>query len=119
MGYTALRRISEAIGWTYDPDPMPDGPLQLTEEQFAAAVALLADVGFATERTPEEAWPHFRGWRVNYETLAYRWADRLLAPPAPWSGTRRGLREQNVTPRRPPHRSPDKPAFYVRPELDL
>jgi hypothetical protein len=56
---------------------------------------------------------------VNYETLAYRWADRLLAPPAPWSGTRRGLREQNVTPRRPPHRSPDKPAFYVRPELDL
>jgi hypothetical protein len=117
MGYTALRRISDALGWTYDPDPLPDGPLQLTAEEFAAAVALLHDVGFATERNADEAWPHFRGWRVNYENLAYRWADRVLAPPAPWSGTRTGLREQNITPRRPPHRSPDQPANYRRPEF--
>src|SRR5438876_8695773 len=39
MGYTALRRISDAIGWTFDPDPMPDAPLQLTAEEFTAAVA--------------------------------------------------------------------------------
>ncbi len=117
MGYTALRRISDALDWDYDPDPMPDGPLQLTAEEFAAAVALLQEVGFPTERSADEAWPHFRGWRVNYEELAYRWADRVLAPPAPWSGTRTGLREQNVTPRRPAHRSPDKPANYRRPEF--
>jgi hypothetical protein len=117
MGYTALRRISDAIGWAYDPDPMPDGPLRLTEEEFAAAVALLHDVGFATERTADEAWPYFRGWRVNYEALAYRWAERVLAPPAPWSGSRTRLREQNVTPRRPPHRAPDSPSAYQRPEF--
>ncbi len=117
MGYTALRRISDAIGWTYDPDPMPDGPLELTAEEFAAAVTLLRDVGFATERDADEAWPHFHGWRVNYENLAYRWADRVLAPPAPWSGRRTGLRGQYVTPRRPPHRTPDQPGTYRRPEF--
>jgi hypothetical protein len=117
MGYTALQRISDGIGWEYNRDPMPDSPIRLTAEEFAAAVALLHDVGFTTERDADQAWPHFRGWRVNYESLAYRWADRVLAPPAPWSGTRRGLREQNVTPRRPPHRSPDRPGEYERPEF--
>jgi hypothetical protein len=117
MGYTALRRISDAIGWTYDPDPLPDGPLRLTAEEFAAAVALLHEVGFATERTADEAWTHFRGWRVNYEDLAYRWAERVLAPPAPWSGSRTRLREQNVTPRRPPHRTPDTLTAYHRPDF--
>ena len=117
MGYTALHRISDALGWKYDPDPMPDGPVRLTFDEFAAAVSLLQDVGFPTERDAATAWPHFRGWRVNYEDLAYRWADRVLAPPAPWSGPRTGLREQNVTPRRPPHRSPDKSTVYRRPEF--
>jgi hypothetical protein len=117
MGYTALRRISDAIGWTYDPDPLPDGRLSLTAEEFAAAVSLLRDVGFPIERDPDDAWVHFRGWRVNYEELAYRWADRILAPPAPWSGSRTGLREQNVTPRRPPHRVPDPLESYERPEF--
>ncbi|HEY3724089.1 MAG TPA: hypothetical protein VGN59_12120 [Acidimicrobiia bacterium] len=117
MGFTALQRISEGIGWEFDRDPMPDSRLQLTVEEFAAAVGLLHEVGFDTERDAEEAWPHFRGWRVNYESLAYRWADRVLAPPAPWSGTRTGLKEQNVRPQRPAHRSPDKPGGYERPEF--
>jgi hypothetical protein len=118
MGYTALRRIADSIGWEYEPDPMPDDPLQLTAEDFAAAVALLQEVGFVTEREADAAWPHFRGWRVNYEDLAYRMADRVLAPPAPWSGTRTGLHQQNVTPRRPPHRSPDTPGGYHRPDFN-
>jgi hypothetical protein len=117
MGYTALQRISDGLGWEFERDPMPDAALQLTKEEFAAAVALLHGVGFVTERDAGEAWPHFRGWRVNYESLAYRWADRVLAPPAPWSGTRTGLGEQNVTPQRPSHRSPDNPEGYERPEF--
>lgn len=117
MGYTALRRVADAIGWSHDPDPMPDGPLQLTAEEFAAAVALVQEAGFPTERTAAEAWPHFRGWRVNYEALAYRWANRVLAPPAPWSGSRAGLRQQDVTPRRPPHRSPDEPGATTAREI--
>ena len=117
MGYTALQRVSDGLGWEFDRDPMPGSPLQLTAEEFAAAVALLHEVGFTTERDAAEAWPHFRGWRVNYESLAYRWADRVLAPPAPWSGTRTGLREQSVGPQRPAHRSPDKPEGYERPDF--
>jgi hypothetical protein len=67
---------------------------------------MLEGVGFAMERSAEDAWPDFRGWRVNYETIAYRLADRLTAPPAPWSGSRRHLRSGTVEPRRPPQRRP-------------
>jgi hypothetical protein len=115
MGYTALRRVADAIRWTYDPDPVPDAPLRLTAAEFSSAVDLLHDVGFVTERDADEAWPHFRGWRVNYEELAYRWAARVLAPPAPWSGERPGLERESVRPSRPPHRTPDKPTHYERP----
>jgi hypothetical protein len=118
MGYTALRRISDSLGWKYEHDPMPDDPIQLTPAEFADAVRLLHDVGFATERDADEAWPHFKGWRVNYEDLAYRWAARVLAPPAPWSGSRPGLGRQVITPQRPPHRSPDQPGGYRRPDFD-
>jgi len=67
---------------------------------------LLAEVGFPLERSAEEAWPDFRGWRINYETTAYRMADYVTAPPAPWSGNRRHLRSGTVAPRRPPQRAP-------------
>ena len=40
-------------------------------------------------RTAEEAWPHFRGWRVNYEAASYKLAYALDAVPARWSGPRR------------------------------
>jgi hypothetical protein len=117
MGYTALRRISDSLGWKYDHDPMPDAPIQLTYGEFAAAVTTLREVGFEVERDAEAAWPHFKGWRVNYEELAYRWANRVLAPPAPWSGRRPGLDEHTVAPERPPHRSPEKPGVYERPDF--
>jgi hypothetical protein len=119
MGYTALRRVSDALGWDFDPDPLPDSALHLSAEEFATAVSLLHESGYETERDAAAAWPHFRGWRVNYEDLAYRWADRILAPPAPWSGTRTRLRQQDVTPVRPPHRSPDDAPSYVRPEFHV
>ena len=118
MGYTALRRIADSLGWKYDADPLPDSPLQLTSAEFASAVQLLVDTGFAAERDADEAWPHFHGWRVNYEALSYRWADRIVAPPAPWSGPRTDLREQSVAPNRPAHRAPAKgPSGYQRPEF--
>ena len=60
MGYVALRRISRSLGWEFDEDPMPDSPLQLTEVEFIAAVALLTESGFPIERDPISAWPHFR-----------------------------------------------------------
>lgn len=106
MGFTALNRIAKVLGWNVDPDPNPEGPIDLTFEEFEEAIAMLDDIGFPMERSAEEAWPDFRGWRVNYETTAYRLCDRLTAPPAPWSGSRRHLRSGAVAPRRPPQRAP-------------
>ena len=73
---------------------------------------LVRETGFPVERTSEEAWRHFRGWRVNYEALAYRLADRVVAPRAPWSGERRHLPLELMPPKRPPHRIPDGKIFY-------
>jgi hypothetical protein len=106
MGFTALRRIAENLGWPVDYDPLPEAEIQLSYEEFAYAVDLLVKVGLPLERTAEEAWPHFRGWRVNYEAVAYRLADRVVAPRAPWSGDRRHVGVELMPPRRPPHREP-------------
>jgi len=112
MGFTALRRIAQVLHWDFDADPDPGGELQLSYEEFVYAVNLVKETGFPTERTSEEAWRHFRGWRVNYEALAYRLADHVVAPRAPWSGERRHLRFELMAPKRPPHRSPDGKTFY-------
>jgi len=112
MGFTALRRIAQALHWEFEADPAPEGPLQLSYEEFAYAVQLVRETGFPVERTTEDAWPNFRGWRVNYETLAYRLADRVVAPRAPWSGERSHLPLELMPPRRPPHRNPQGKVFF-------
>jgi len=105
MGFTALRQIGAAIGLPVDYDPSPDSPIELSFEEFSAAVDQLKGVGFSMERDASEAWPHFRGWRVNYEALAYALAARTDAVPAPWSGPRRWP-TKTVQVRRPPNRRP-------------
>ena len=105
MGFTALRQIAGALHMPVDNDPDPDGDIQLRYEEFAEAVERLKAVGFSLERSAEEAWPHFRGWRVNYEALAYALAWRTDAVPAPWSGPRR-WRHETIEVRRPPNRLP-------------
>jgi hypothetical protein len=119
MGFTLFNRLAGSLGYPVDDDPDPDSPIQLTYEEFASAVEKLALVGFPMERSAEEAWPQFRGWRINYEASAYRLADAFTAPLAPWSGTRRNLRAGVVEPRRPPHRAPAAVAKFVnaRPEV--
>ena len=119
MGFTLLNRIATTLGWEVDLDPDPEGPIELTFAEFERAVAMLMSVGFTTERSAEEAWIDFRGWRVNYETVAYRLADRLTVPPAPWSGQRRHMRSGTVEPRRPPQRRPgvSEPFMYDRPSV--
>lgn len=106
MGFTALRDIAEVVGLPFDPDPDPDDPLRLTYEEYLQGVRRMSDAGFPMPRSPEEAWPHFRGWRVNYESIAYELAEWVVAPPAPWSGARRRLAGLEVTPVRPVDRRP-------------
>jgi hypothetical protein len=114
MGFTALNRIAKTLGWDVDLDPDPEGPIILTFEEFETAVKMLTEIGFPMEVSAEEAWPNFRGWRVNYESNAYRLADRGVSPPAPWSGPRTHLRGGAVAPRRPPQRSPGTKSFTDR-----
>jgi hypothetical protein len=103
MGFTALRQIGVALALPVDLDPDPDQPLALTFDEFRQGVARLEEVGYPIERSPEEAWPHFRGWRVNYESLAYAVAEATDAVPALWSGPRRWAHEP-MPPARPPTR---------------
>jgi hypothetical protein len=117
MGFTCLRTIADVMNVPYDPDPLPDDPIELTKEEFLGGAQRLADVGFPMERTLEEAWEHFRGWRVNYEDVAYALADRVVAPPGPWSGPRQHLPGQQIIPERPPNRRPGEPLTEQRPKL--
>lgn len=119
MGFTLFNRLAASLGYPVDPDPDPDGSITLSFEEFESAVDKLLQVGFPIERSAEEAWPHFKGWRINYELSAYRLADAFTAPLAPWSGTRRNLRAGIVEPKRPPHRAPSKIAKVIpsRPEV--
>jgi hypothetical protein len=90
MGFVCLRDIAEVQRIPHDRDPSPDDQITLTYDEFLAGVERIAKFNFPIERSPEEAWPHFRGWRVNYESIAYALAEQLDAPPALWTGPRRG-----------------------------
>src|SRR5215469_6692715 len=110
VGYITLRKLAKALGQNVLEDPRPDGPLVLTREEFDAAAERMSRAGWEFEREADEAWPHFRGWRVNYESAAYAMANFLDLPPALWSGTRPGHRPPPQLPVRPPHREPGDPA---------
>jgi hypothetical protein len=106
MGYVAMQELARDQRLPFNPDPLPEDPIMLTREEFDAGVAHLEQAGWNRERTTDEAWIHFRGWRVNYEQAAYELAARLDAPPAFWSGPRRRRRTTAQAPDRPPHREP-------------
>ncbi|HEX6509736.1 MAG TPA: hypothetical protein VF221_19075, partial [Chloroflexota bacterium] len=114
MGFTALRGIATVLSIPYDRDPQPDAPIDLTYEEFLEGVDRIDAAGFPIERSPQEAWIHFRGWRVNYEQIAYQIADLVVAVPALWSGPRTRLREKPIPPIRPPQRTPERPEGITR-----
>jgi hypothetical protein len=105
MGFVALRSLAETLGLPVEHDPDPDGQLQLSYDDYLEGIARLTTTTFPLERTPEEAWPDFRGWRVNYEAVAYALADRLDAVRGPWTGARR-TGDAPIAPLRPPNRQP-------------
>lgn len=110
IGFTAMRTLAATLGVPVNDDPHPSDPLVLTEAEFDDAAEHLRAAGWTFERQPDAAWPHFRGWRVNYETAAYNMAAHLDLPPAPWSGTRSYLGASTAPaamPQRPANREPD------------
>jgi hypothetical protein len=109
MGFVALRAIAEMRNLEFDPDPRPDVQLQLSYEDFLTGIERMRRANFPMERTPEDAWTHFHGWRVNYEQIAYALADDLTVVPALWSGPRTLIDETPISPIRPMQRSPERP----------
>ena len=106
MGFTCLRDIAQGARMPFDPDPDPDQPIVLGRDKFDEAFERLAATGLPATRPRDEAWAHFRGWRVNYESVAYALAFRLDAPPAKWTGPRRQFRGESIEPVRPTDRQP-------------
>jgi hypothetical protein len=106
MGFTCLRDIAQVTRIPFEADPDPGDPVALSEAAFDEAYRQLASLGYPVSRPADEAWAHFRGWRVNYEGIAYALAYRLDAPPAPWSGPRRRFRGESMEPSRPADRQP-------------
>lgn len=84
MGVRTLRSLAQALGIPYDPDPLPTDPVRLSFEEFLEGTDRLGQVAYPFERTPAEAWPHFCGWRVNYEPIMDALTAQVVPPPAPW-----------------------------------
>lgn len=106
QGIVCLQELGKVLRIPFDPDPLPDKPSAVTEADFLAACQLIGDAGYTWQRDPVRAYPHFRGWRANYEDLAYALAADIDAVPAPWSGPRR-LDDEVIFPERQPNRRPE------------
>jgi hypothetical protein len=100
-GFICFTRIAQAMGFDVPDEADPDAGISLTYDDFLEAVARMREVDFPIERDPEQAWPDFVGWRVNYERAAYAVAAAVYAVPAKWSGPRRHA-TQAIPPIRPP-----------------
>lgn len=106
-GFVCLRNIADVERVRYDADPSPDADISLSYEDYLAGITLATERGYRMERSPREAWPDFRGWRVNYESIVYALASRIEAVPAPWSGPRRDD-EQTIHVKSPIDRRPTR-----------
>jgi hypothetical protein len=87
-GFECLTRVARAMGCDVPEVPDPADGISLTYQEFLEALERLEKVGFTIERAPQDAWPDFVGWRVNYENAAYSIAAAIDAVPAFWSGPR-------------------------------
>jgi hypothetical protein len=105
MGFVALNQIARTMRLPVTDDADPDAQISISYEEFAKAVEMLHSLNYPIERSTEQAWPHFRGWRANYDRTALRLARELDAPPALWSGSRRWP-STPIPPKRPASRLP-------------
>ncbi len=101
-GFLCFREIARAMSFEIAEEPDPSSGISLTYAEFLDAIERMKRVNFPIERKPEEAWPDFVGWRVNYEQAAYALAREVEAVPALWSGPRRHEDCPPIPPVRPP-----------------
>ena len=87
-GFIALRHICDFFGIPYNPDPKPDDPISIAQEEFDEVYDKLTEVGVPLKPDREQAWRDFRGWRVNYDSVLIHLAGLTMAPWTPWSSDR-------------------------------
>jgi hypothetical protein len=119
-GFICFGDVARAMGFAVPLEPDPSTGISLSYQDYLDGIAVLRLVDFPIERSPEDAWPDFVGWRVNYEQAAFAIAYAVDAVPALWSGPRRDKRKPHIRPLRPPYGrppgadggqpGPDKPA---------
>jgi hypothetical protein len=84
MGINCLRSMARALHIPYDDDPLPTATVRLSRPEFDEGFRRLESVNFPAERSADEAWRHFQGWRVNYEPIVDALTAIIVPPPAPW-----------------------------------
>ena len=80
-GLLCFAEVAGSIGIEVPSEPVPEAGISLSYAEFLDAVTRLREVDFPMEVEPEAAWPHFVGWRVNYEQAAYALAVAVDAVP--------------------------------------
>ena len=88
-GLLCFNEVARAMGLCVPDVPDVAAGISLGYPELLDAVARLRKVNFPIERDPEQAWPDFVGWRVNYEQAAYAVATAVDAVPSLWAGPRR------------------------------
>jgi hypothetical protein len=88
-GLLCFNEVARAMGIEIPDMPDRAAGITLRYNEFLDAITRMREVDFPIERTPEQAWPDFVGWRLNYERAAYAVAAAVDAVPALWSGPRR------------------------------
>jgi hypothetical protein len=84
MGINCLRSMARALRIPYDDDPLPTASMRLARHEFDEGFRRLESVNFPVERTADDAWRNFQGWRVNYEPIVDALTMIIVPPPAPW-----------------------------------
>lgn len=83
-GVNCARALAASFRIAYNPQPPATHNIRLPFEEFAQGYRHLETAGFPIERTLEQAWQHFAGWRVNYEPIVDGLTQAIMPPPAPW-----------------------------------
>jgi hypothetical protein len=84
MGTNCLRSMARALHMAYETDPLPTAGTRLTRAEFEDGFRRLELIKFPLERSLEDSWKHFQGWRVNYEPIVDALTRLIVPPPAPW-----------------------------------
>ncbi len=87
-GYLTLREVAGFFGFDYDPDPVADGPISVSRDEFDEMCTQLAAAGVPIKQDRDQAWRDFNGWRVNYDSVLLALAGFVRAPYAPWISDR-------------------------------